>query len=321
MPALDKLTRLQQREDEKSASYAAIFQHQDAVRDRLRKAQRHFHDLKSRHPADPVFAGRDNTGMSRYRAPLTVEEREKQIIAVREKILGDAKDEVDRARAEMERLQQQTDEIRARASPVPSRIVTWARSQPAGTRLKLYDRRIKVPAGDPQKIVAELREKLKAVELQRQQIATAPFPAHVAAARVRRWVDGLAQRGEIDLLRVIELDIDPGIPTLRKTLLSGEVIDMPDAAAMLAWLHRDLLVDRCLQLVNELAADDREAYTAEQRLALDADLAREFLELERQEEAVIEAGESVGTSIPRRDGASPIAVLGLQELASDRRQS
>jgi hypothetical protein len=77
------------------------------------------------------------------------------------------------------------------------------------------------------------------------------------------------------------------------------------------WAHKDQLLDAMLARLDELSGDGRGALDPQERVARDGKLALECLEVERQIEAAVEAGETTGVEIKRADDASPIAVLGL----------
>lgn len=200
-----------------------------------------------------------------------------------------------------------------RRSAAPARIDAWLGALPAGAVLELHNASVKLPKGEFKTIIEAARADVVRLRADSDRVRTAPYPARVAHERVRAFVDGMAQRGEPDVLRVIELNLDPGFAMTSLQPHAAPPIPTPDALALLAWLHKDLLIASMLSLIDELAGDDREALDDDQRRERQADIAAELLRAERLEEAAIEAAEASGSEIKRRDDASPIAVLGLAE--------
>jgi hypothetical protein len=87
-----------------------------------------------------------------------------------------------------------------------------------------------------------------------------------------------------------------------------------DVAATLAWLHRDAMVEALCRDVSAACASSPPGVGAERRAARERELLARLLDLERAEEALIEASPEV----PRRPDADPRAVLGVEVVAASR---
>lgn len=140
-----------------------------------------------------------------------------------------------------------------------------------------------------------------------------------AAERLIRWVDdGAAQ---IDLRSVVasacggsaRIDDDVFTATGRVDHLSGgHATDVP-MASLFAWAVGDMLKDRLLAKLDELAPDFCTTKDAKARKAALAKKNRELEQLERDEEAAIVKAEMAGHNIARRADCRPEIVL---EVAS-----
>jgi hypothetical protein len=91
------------------------------------------------------------------------------------------------------------------------------------------------------------------------------------------------------------------------------------ANAMVVWLFKDQIIKRGLAELRDVASDD--ALSDSDRRARMAELDKQILELERQEEALIRVLEAKGTSVSRRNDASVLAVLGIEVDDGTRRKS
>jgi hypothetical protein len=127
----------------------------------------------------------------------------------------------------------------------------------------------------------------------------------------------LAENGRPNVMAAIEL----GRPVLFRTTtapvhvanaagaaLGTAAVD--DGVALTAWLFRDQLIEAIEHEVDELS-DDRHAIDPSQRAERERELAEQMLELERTEEALIEAAADDAIEIARRGNADPRAVLSL----------
>ena len=171
----------------------------------------------------------------------------------------------------------------------------------------------------------------EAVERQRQRcrtlradlhtIASAPYPSIYSKARARAQVEGLAQRGAVNVSRLVEVDGDIEFPALHvRTLVHnatpGAVVfhDAIDFAALVAWLCTDSLIKR-LDAEIDAESDDASALSPEMRHQRAAEVAADLLETERIESELVWASEG---KIEHRSDISPAALLRARLLTAPR---
>jgi hypothetical protein len=257
---------------------------------------------------------------------MTAEEREQDARDRRDRMVAVARDERDRAKAELDRLGVEMDEIKAAGSALPARIVSWARNLPPGTAVRLHNRRIRLPDGDLRQGLTEQRQKLRDLEAERQVIDTAPLPSSMARELVRKEIDRLAELGRPDVMRTTEIGMPPrfAVSKIMDAAGSPGLQQYFDGVSTLCWLFRDQVVEAMDRELAEIA-DDANALSPSDRQRRLAELELAELSVERLIEATIEAAEAQGIEIKRADNASPIAVLNLSDdllnLTSDRRTS
>lgn len=85
---------------------------------------------------------------------------------------------------------------------------------------------------------------------------------------------------------------------------------IPDSQAMIAWLFKKQLLAAVDAEIAELS-DDKGALTDEQREQKLAEIDRDILAVEREEEELVSMAESQGQTISRRTNSDPRAILGL----------
>jgi hypothetical protein len=313
-PALEKLAKLFEAEEAKNAAYTAVFQRQDHARTRWRQARAKLDELRRKHPSDPVFGGKD-FGLSRYRVPMSVEERREAAEAERNKILAGAETEAETAEAELNRIAEQCDAIRSKTSGLPSRVLAWCRALPLGTHAAMHPKKISVPSGDLQKAVAGLREKLADLEIEKQATETAPLPSSMAREIMRAEVARLAEAGRPDCLRVTELGMAPRFATSRLMNAAGlpELQQYFDGVSLIAFLFKDELVAALDREITEISDGDENALSPEARKKRLHELSLDALDISRIEERCIELAAEQNFEIARRPNAHPAAVLGLSD--------
>jgi hypothetical protein len=166
----------------------------------------------------------------------------------------------------------------------------------SGTRL--------VPAASPAAVastggpgeIVRLRQQIDTLKDEREHIIRAPLPREELRARATAAVDALAESG------VPKLDVERGrfgikwIPDGASLMHVVAFIVAHDRANVLAALHRAI----------DIATAGEPGIADADRARKLADLDRRILELERREEAAIEAT----PEIARRPDADPRAVLG-----------
>ena len=206
--------------------------------------------------------------------------------------------------------------LKSRVSALPMRIIRWGLDCCDLTKpMEPFAGSLPKPprSGSPREAVEVLRKQIIELRVRREQIALAPIPAAQARQIARRWVEDQAERGAIDVSRVIASGQPPQWPMSVIPLHGGTAssFPLPDVPAALAWLFADDLVER-LNAEIDARADDHEALTPQQRTEREAEIVGQILTAERLEEIVISNAESGGDdSLLRRDDMDPRACLML----------
>lgn len=151
--------------------------------------------------------------------------------------------------------------------------------------------------------VEELREKIDTLKARREEVADAPIPLSEALSKLDQALDGLAAR------------FSPDIGLLGKNASHQDFAighgtgDRP--TEMLVWLFRDQIRQR---IAEEMTAHaPKGALAAKQRADRLAEIDRDLLAAEREEEALIVELEAGGFEIVRRPDADPRAVLEIED--------
>jgi hypothetical protein len=92
---------------------------------------------------------------------------------------------------------------------------------------------------------------------------------------------------------------------------------VPDAVALVAWLHKDALV---AALDREIAseADDKAALSHEAREKAEAEVQGDLLDVERAENELVFEGWTEGLPCEHRSDINPVALLGLRLTTTPR---
>ncbi|ALA17184.1 MULTISPECIES: hypothetical protein [unclassified Chelatococcus] len=168
--------------------------------------------------------------------------------------------------------------------------------------------------------IERIRRELAALDHAWRAAEDAPCPADDLLARATAEIDEIATRGALTLdprsrgPAPLGLAAKLRVRTMQAPAPVGEAPGLAllgDPGAVLAWLHRDALVER----VREMAAalPQRGALSDDEREARFAEISARRLELERLEEAAIVAAEAEGRIIARRRDADPRAILEVRE--------
>jgi hypothetical protein len=196
------------------------------------------------------------------------------------------------------------------------RLRGWLERLPKDRPIEPYSGAVKLPKGSSQKALDDIRVQIAEVAADLHRVTSAPLPSADAKKLVRGIVDELATMGAPNVSNLLD-----GIPQISwpietpahsRPVIGGHVVLGNENRGMLnflAWLFPEQLAKR-LQDEVELIADDSEALSPAERRVKEADLREQLLEMERIEEAIIEA---IGPSCPRRPVADPRAVLGLAD--------
>ncbi|TXM65786.1 hypothetical protein [Methylobacterium sp. WL120] len=167
--------------------------------------------------------------------------------------------------------------------------------------------------------VERCRSRLAELRAEADRIEAAPLPSADAKAAVRAYVEALASRGRPDVRGMLSAASGkphfanlPGVPvpslefgTLAPVALGGVV---NDGLALLAWTQPDLLI-ASLDAEIDTLADDARAMTAVAQAVARAEVARQILAVERDEEAFLRMSVATGFLLDRRADADPRAVL------------
>jgi len=171
----------------------------------------------------------------------------------------------------------------------------------------------------PKKLTLEAaRDRIAHIKADIHEAQSAAYPSAVVKAHIRSEIANLAARGAPHVMPAIEAAAPLRWPLLpvrgeigmadgARGFTTGEI---PDALALVAWLHKDALLAK-LDTEVDFYADDENALTDAERANRITALHAKLLDAERVEEALVCASEAAGVSILRRTDADPRAVLGL----------
>jgi hypothetical protein len=160
-------------------------------------------------------------------------------------------------------------------------------------------------------LLEKRRQRIRELLADLGQIDAAAYPAAAVKQRKREEIMQLADRGRPSVYQAIENLNEPirwpeQIIDLSSTLHTPTALD---GIALVAWLHRDVLIAAIEKEIDE-AADDTQALTDAQRTERFKACLADLLKTEREEEALIHAA---SFEVLRRADADPRAVLGLSD--------
>jgi hypothetical protein len=162
------------------------------------------------------------------------------------------------------------------------------------------------------------------------EVRCAPIPSSMVKARIKAEVEALAERGAPNLSHLVEFGGDIRWPDLplhasfdgafafapspdgksppqHLSLYGSPRVQVIDAQALLFWAHKDAILKKLIADADAMV-DDEAALTDEERADREADLLARILEMERREEAFVEA---LGDPFARRPEADPRAFLSI----------
>jgi hypothetical protein len=238
------------------------------------------------------------------------------------------------ARNNVAALDAQLTELRRREETAQSRrwkglnrVEKWIVGLPAGAVLEIAEPPVLPRRKADAAAIDARREEIRRIRAEVHQLRSALVPASEAKERLRREIDKLAGKGAVGALTLLEArggglvwPIITGraelfghaqLPDGFAQLVGFAGLEILDTAALFCWLHRDALLERLEQEIDD-CADDAAAISAADRSAKETGLLAALLEQERIEELLIELAASEGRDIIRRDDADPRAVLGVQ---------
>lgn len=158
------------------------------------------------------------------------------------------------------------------------------------------------------------RRRVRELTADARRVRAAPVPSAVVKARLAAEIDRIAEAGAPDVCAAIEGGDLIRWPTATQHIgIRGAGVGsavMPDALALVVWLHRDALVKKLSGEVDAIA-DDANALTDEQRAVALAEIERDRLAAEREEVALVELAAESGTPIAHRPDIAVPALLGV----------
>jgi hypothetical protein len=154
----------------------------------------------------------------------------------------------------------------------------------------------------------------------RQRIVTAPRTASMAKAMAITEIDRLAERGRPNVLALLHHGVairwpSDNVQTTGASIEGRATISLGTAQngiGVLAWMFRDQLIAAVEREIDEVS-DDKIALTDQQRATALAEVDRDLLHCEREEEHLIRRADAEGLSLARRRDADARAVLGLAD--------
>lgn len=179
----------------------------------------------------------------------------------------------------------------------------------------------------PAEAVERCRQALREKRVVLDRVAKAPLTLAEAKAAARHFVEACGNRARPDLSSLFGGDSAPhwfNLPSLPSMPVQfgsgGPVYDggsVHDGLCLMAWISPEPLLARILADLDALG-EDSAALTAEHKAAQTAELQAAILQLERDEEAFLRMALATGSTIERRSGADPRAVLMIEvEAAND----
>jgi hypothetical protein len=172
-------------------------------------------------------------------------------------------------------------------------------------------------------LVARQRETIAKLRDDILNAQSAPLPAAIAKAIMRRQIDDVARAPNVLVLlegrKRFSFATRFSPPLLARGFQASgagivEGVESFDAEGTFVWAFRDTLIQKLEAAIDEVA-DDGSALDDQQRAARLMELAAKVLACERSEEALIMQGEATGQPIARRPDCDPRAILHLADSA------
>lgn len=245
-----------------------------------------------------------------------------------EREIADAERRVEEQRAEVARLSERWTADGQRYQELLAlhgHITGYLDGLPSGAVLAEHRGAVapRLPArSDVRQALDQARSRLPVLRADLHTIRSASLPTAELKAISRQRIEQLAERGEPNLAHFVDDGTSPfQLPMTRTAGIPGATpagVVIPDAWALLAWLHRDALIAALDREIDALI-DDAHAMPAATRIAKEREMLAAILQLEREEEWLVTELRGSGVRVARRPDADPRAVLGLgSELPSPR---
>jgi hypothetical protein len=162
--------------------------------------------------------------------------------------------------------------------------------------------------------IERLRRNGRQLKATLHQIRSSCFPSAYCKQRMRAQIEALAMQGAPSVSALIELDGKIEFQTQR---LTSEVhaaqralafAEVPDATALVAWLHKDAMI---AALDREIAseADDKAALSHEAREKAEAETMGDLLAVERDESWFVWSAMQQNLPVQHRADCSQLAIL------------
>jgi hypothetical protein len=198
-------------------------------------------------------------------------------------------------------------------------IDRYSRSLPSGSKLSAY----LGPAPELQKgenyaqAVERCRRRLRELAADMKKYATAAIPSSRAKQIIRAEIERCAENGRPNVTPVVDHGEPIRWPMAEINRFGGQRLGSSigqaetfDGLAVLTWLFKPQLID-ALEKEIDAIADDTAALSDADRAKLMAEVERDMLAVEREEEFFIRRAREDGVTVTRRRDANPLAVLQL----------
>lgn len=164
--------------------------------------------------------------------------------------------------------------------------------------------KVKLAKGETHvEVINRVRDDIAKTLKERLDVQQAGLPLEEMKAQVRKFVSEQARKGRPRVLAShdgFQVQFDDG----RGFTPGG------DWGAILCWLVEERMTEELDAIIEAMPAPAL-ALTPSEKAERLSTIKGKLLELERQEEAIIEAAENDGQDIPRRPNADPRAILGV----------
>lgn len=245
-----------------------------------------------------------------YGSKFTAEDQERA-----DAVIGRLKGEMDRLRDALELRARRTGALTELLRQV-ERFLTEASFSSA----EFTDATIALPKLGKNENLADAiedkRRRLRELNADRRKVQAAPLPSSVVKQKLRAEINQLAEHGAPSLSPAVEAGEPIGFQREFGfvSLPDGEVgrFSIPNTLGLVAWLHRDRLLEALDREVDAIA-DDQHSLTDEQRKSKLDEIASDHLATEFEEEVLVREAERVGQSVLRRSDQSPQSVLMVRE--------
>ena len=226
-----------------------------------------------------------------------------------------AKDKVEKAATKFERLDARKRSIEGRQQSilrVHENVERFVRQLNAeNAKVAMRNCAIKPKEGETaENAIGALREKIATREADRHELQSKPYTVAEAIKIATAQISKLAERGRPNAYQLID-HLNMTWPTQHGLgddyRGSRPHFEYPDALGVLAWLHKDALL-AAIERDIRAAGDDENAISEADRIARDAALSAEILDLEYTECAAIWQNGDIDLLRP---DCSPEAILGI----------